>query len=296
MRGVQAPGGDASRWKPIHLAANPQAAGPSQKTMGGRFVAAAAVLAVVFATPAGAARPALQQPYDLLLLRNGRLVVSDLPAGKVYELDPERHTGRLLARIRDARELQRLPDGRILVTSDERVLALDPRTGRTRPYAKARNDILGLALAPDGGLYASENVPGQETTTIVHLRDGRRDVLADGLDGVHGILVTPGGLVLGESYAGRLLRLDPTTNTVAVLAKGMTYPGFALPAAGGGWLVSELGRNRISRVSAGGRVTKVADVFQPGAIAYDAHHRLVGISQDGTLFRLEGRESRRIYP
>jgi hypothetical protein len=263
--------------------------------MGGRL-AVAVVLAAVLATAAGAARPALQQPYDVLALPNGRLVVSDLPAGKVFELDPAGRTGRLLARIRDARELQRLPDGRILVTSHERVLALDPRTGRTSLYSTARHYILGLARAPDGGLYASENVPGQEATTIVHLKDGRRDVLADGLDGVHGILVTAGGLILGESYAGLLLRLDPKTRTVTVLAKGMTYPGFALPAAGGGWLVSELGRNRISHVSPSGRVTKVADVFQPGAIAYDPRHRLVGISQDGTLFRLEGRKSRRIYP
>jgi sugar lactone lactonase YvrE len=259
--------------------------------MGGRLAVAA-----VLATAAGAAGPALQQPYDVLPLPNGRLVVSDLPAGRVYELDPAHHSGRLLARIRDARELQRLPDGRILVTPHERVLALDPRTQKTSPYATARNDILGLALAPDGGLYASENIPGQEATTIVHLKDGRREVLADGLDGVHGILVTAAGLVLGESYAGRLLRLDPKTRTVAVLAKGMTYPGFALPAAGGGWLVSELGRNRISRVSVEGRVKKVADVFQPGAIAYDSRHRVVGISQDGTLFRLGSGKSRTIYP
>ena len=252
--------------------------------------------AAVTATTAAATSPVLQQPYDVLPLPNGRLVVSDLPAGKVYELDPARRSGRLLARIRDARELQRLPDGRILVTSHERVLALDPRTGRTSLYATARDYILGLALAPEGGLYASENVPGQEATTIVHLKNSRREVLADGLDGVHGILVTAAGLILGESYAGRLLRLNPKTRTVTALAKGMTYPGFALPAAGGGWLVSELGRNRISHVSPGGRVTKLADVFQPGAIAYDARHQLIGISQDGTLFRLAGGKTRTIYP
>jgi sugar lactone lactonase YvrE len=264
--------------------------------MGLRVAGIALVLAAVVASAASGARPALRQPYDVLALPNGHLIVSDLPAGKVYDVDPAHRSGRLVARIRDARELARLADGRVLVTSHERVLALDLRTRKTTLYATAANYILGLALAPDGGLYVSENVPGQEATTIAHLKDGARDVLADGLDGVHGILVTPDGLILGESYAGRLLRLDPATHVVTVLAGGMKYSGFAVTAAAGGWFVSELGRNRISHVWPDGHLTKVADVFQPGPIAFDARHRIVGVSQNGSVFRIERGRARTIYP
>jgi hypothetical protein len=40
------------------------------------------------------------------------------------------------------------------------VLALDLRTRKTALYATARNYLLGIALAPDGWLYGSENVFG----------------------------------------------------------------------------------------------------------------------------------------
>ncbi len=262
-----------------------------------RRVAAIAV-ALTATLPAGAsgARPTLDQPYDILALPGGKLVVTDLPKGLVYELDPGRHTGRVLARIPEARELERLPDGRILVTSRARVLALDTRTGKTSVYAVAHSYLLGIALAPGGRLYASENVPGHEETTVVLLRHGVRSVLAENLRGVHGILVTTKGLILGESYAGRVLRLDPKTRQIEVLATGLVYSGFTLEAPGGGLFVSELGRNRISRIGADGHVTKVSDVFQPGPIAFDSRHRIVGLSQDGTIFRIVRGHARTIYP
>jgi hypothetical protein len=109
---------------------------------------------------AAAARPVISQPYDLLPLRNGAFLVTDLPRNAVYELDPAHKTGRLVARVRQARELCPLPGGRVLVSSGARVLALDLRTRKTALYATARNYLLGIALAPDGWLYGSENVFG----------------------------------------------------------------------------------------------------------------------------------------
>ena len=70
------------------------------------------------------------------------------------------------------------------------------------------------------------------------LRNGTREVLG-GFRGVHGILVTARDLVLGESYAGRVLLFHPETRKTDVLASGLVYPGFELPAASGGWFVSE---------------------------------------------------------
>ena len=71
------------------------------------------LLAAAAAVPssAAAARPVLSQPYDLLPLKNGKFLVTDLPGNAVYELDPVRKTGRLVVRIDQARELFPLPDG-----------------------------------------------------------------------------------------------------------------------------------------------------------------------------------------
>jgi streptogramin lyase len=255
-----------------------------------------AVLAAALAAGAGGARPLLGQPFDVLPLPNGRLVVTDLPAGSVYELDPVRKTGRLLGRVSQARELARLPDGRLLVTSGARVLALTPGTGKTTVYATARSYILGIALAPDGWLYASENLTGHEETTIVRLRRGMREVLAQDLRGVHGILLTADGVILSEAYAGRVLRLDPSRRKTEVLATGLGNPSFTIPAGAGGYFVSEFSGNRISHLWPDGHVTKVADVFKPGSIAFDSHHRIVGVTNEGTVLRIVHGRAQTIYP
>lgn len=254
------------------------------------------LVAAAVAASAAAAPPLLQQPFDLLPVAGGHVLVTDLPAGKVYDLDPARHSGRLVAGVREARELERLPDGRVLVSSRARVLALNPRTRKLTPYATAKNYLLGIALGPDGWLYGSENVPGSEDTTLVRLRAGTREVLIPTLHGVHGILVTPGALILSESYEGRVLRYDLATGEVTPLASGLGNPSFTLPAPGGGWYVSEFSGNRISRLWPDGRVTKVADVFKPGPIAFDALHRLVGVTNDGSLFRVVRGKAVSIYP
>jgi hypothetical protein len=174
------------------------------------------------------------------------------------------------------------------------VLALNPRTGRSTVYATAKNYLLGIALAPDGWLYASENVYGSEQTTLVRIRRGTREVLA-GLHGVHGILATPNGLILSESYAGRVLHFDPATRAIDVLATGLGNPSFTLPAAAGGYFVSEFTGNCVSHLWPDGHVTKVADVFQPGPIEFDPLHGIVGITLTGTVFRIAGGCARTIY-
>ena len=102
-------------------------------------------------TAAAASRPTLSQPFDLLPIAGGRFLLTDLPAGLVYSVDPVRRTARVVARIPEARELERLPDGRVLVTSGLEVRALNLRTGRTSVYARAQNYLLGIALAPTAG-------------------------------------------------------------------------------------------------------------------------------------------------
>ena len=126
-------------------------------------------------------------------------------------------TGRLVVRIDQARELFPLPDGRVLVSSRARVLALNLRTRKTtldgdRAELPARDRARAGRLA-DG----SKNVMGSEQTTLVRIRGGTREVLGE-FHGVHGILVTAEGLILSESYGGRVLHFDPETKAIEVLA------------------------------------------------------------------------------
>jgi DNA-binding beta-propeller fold protein YncE len=256
-----------------------------------RHAALALSLAALVCGGASAAAPRLSQPLigDVLPLADGRLVVSDFGQGAVFVVDPARRTGRRAASVAQARELERLPDGRVLVTSGANVVAADLRTGRTQRYARAAAPLLGIARS-GSTLYGSE-----AGKTVVRLRPGPRTVLARGLDGVHGITVQPGALVLAESYAGRVLRLDLATRDVEVLAEGLGNPSFTLPAAGGGFYVSEFAGGRISHLHPDGTVTKFATVTQPGPIAFDPRHRIVGITFGGTIFRVEGGRARTIY-
>src|SRR3954452_10357522 len=122
-----------------------------------RQLLALLLVCLAAAVPASAARqPYLGQPFDVLGLPNGHLVVSDLQEGHVLDVDPAHRTARIVGTIREARELDRLPDGRYLVSSRNKVYALDPRTKRTTVYATFANYLLGIALARDGWLYGSE--------------------------------------------------------------------------------------------------------------------------------------------
>jgi hypothetical protein len=268
----------------------------SQLMMALRLSLAGLALAAALASSAAGARPIIGQPFDLQPLANGKFIVTDLTGNAVYELDGVRKSGRLVARVAEARELVPLGAGRLLVSSGSDVLALNLRTGRTSLYARAQNYILGIARAPDGWLYASENELGSEETTLVRIRRGVREVLGK-FHGLHGILVTADGLILSESYEGRVLHFDPATKKVDVLATGLKNPSFTLPAASGGWFVSEFFGGRISHLWPDGHVTTVARVLKPGPIVFDSHRRIVGITQSGTtLFRIERGRARQLYP
>ena len=106
----------------------------------------------------------------------------------------------------------------------------------------------------------------------------------------------PGALVLAESYAGRVLRLDLETHQIDVLAHGLGNPSFTRPVPGGGFYISEFSGNRVSHLHPDGTVTTVAKVTQPGAIALDARRRILGVTLAGTIFRIENRRAQTIYP
>lgn len=236
--------------------------------------------------------PRLQQPYGIVARPGGALLVADYRSNAVIRLDPARGGATIFARIPRPRDLRPAANGMLLVSSGRNVYELDPRTRALRVGVRAASRLDGLAPAPGGGLYVVE---GQ--SRIVHIApDGSRAVLADGLNGVHGILSTAGGVVVCESYAGNVRLV--TEQGTRTLANGLGNPSYAAPAPDGGVYVTEFSANRVSLIERSGAVRALASVSQPGPIAPDGAGRLLVGSLDGTISRLDpisGRVSR-VWP
>ena len=224
-------------------------------------------------------RLVLAEPFDAVEVGEW-IVISDRRAGAVYRVD--RRTGewaRVVAVVA-ARELEPRGDGAVLVTSAERVLRLDINTGTVAEVARAGDVILGLALAGDS-LYASEG------GAVVRLEGGRREVVTGGLDGVHGLLANGSALLAAETFAGRVLRVDPAGRDVATVAGGLSNPSGLALAAAGSFYVSEFARGRITLVAADGSTRPVASVPQAGALWRSGDGSLLVTTLGGDVRRLD---------
>jgi hypothetical protein len=94
-----------------------------------------------------------------------------------------------------------------------------------------------------------------------------------------------------------VLHFAPETTTTEVLASGLKNPSFTLPAASGGYYVSEFFGARVAHLWPDGHVTTVVPVVKPGPIEFDSLHRVVGVTQSGTtLFRIVRGRARSLYP
>lgn len=225
--------------------------------------------------------PALGQPYGIVEEPQGTILVGDFRAGAILRLNPATGDGAVLVRVPEPRDLRATDGGRLLVSSRNTVLEVDPVTRRLRVRARAAGALEGIAPAEGGAVYAVE-----EQSRIVRLdADGTRRVLADGLNGVHGILLTAEGVVVCESFAGNVRLV--TQGGVATIAVGLGNPSYAAPAPDGRLYVSEFSTDRVSLVERSGRVTEVARIRSPGPIALERTGRLLVGTIDGRIFRVD---------
>ena len=236
--------------------------------------------------------PLVRQPFGVLEEPERTVLVADWDAGIVYRLDLAHRDGVVLTRVPAPRDLKWAPDrSHVLVASARAVLELDRSTGTTRRLATAEASVGGIDS--DGeALYVNED--GARVVRIGP--DGGRSVLADGLDGVHGLLVTPEGLVVCESFAGRVLLIRG--GRVEVLASGLGNPSYAARASDGSLYVTEFLAGRVTRLDPSGGTTPVADVSQPGPISFDRDGRLLVGTLGGTIVRVDATNGRavRVYP
>ena len=225
--------------------------------------------------------PVLQQPHGVVEEPGGTLLVADFRENAVFRLEPERGEGATLARVPGPRDLRPFAGGKLLVSSGVSVLELDPITGRTRPLARGAAELEGVAPAPNGFFDVVE-----EQTRIVRLgADGSREVLADGLNGVHGILRTAEGLVICESYAGNVRLLAPD-GSLRMLATGLGNPSAAVETPAGLY-VTEFSAGRVSLIARSEAVQSIATVSSPGPIAVDRAGKLLVGQMGGRVSRID---------
>ena len=149
----------------------------------------------------------------------------------------DRKSGAFVRAVRGFRgvsDVLELTDGSLLVASLaggrlERVAG----EGRTT-VVEGLDGPVGLAAAPDGGVYVSEGVAGR--ISRVDLATGARTTVADGLQAPKGVAVAPDGrIVVLEVGARQVTAIDPKTGARTMLAGGLPVGLIARnpPGAGG---------------------------------------------------------------
>lgn len=108
---------------------------------------------------------------------------------------------------------------------------------------------LGIARSANGDIYYAGGFTGE-----VKLRGivGSNFVIASGLADPADVALEPSGdLIVTESTAGRVSRINLTTRTVTTVATGFDDPRGVAVDAGGNIFVAELGSGMIKRIAAG---------------------------------------------
>src|SRR5262245_38428861 len=228
-----------------------------------RIVAASAVVALMVAATAGAAkRPQFSVPYDVLPTAGGDLYIADGESGEVLKYTSK--TRRLsVYKALPAHELvglARLADGTLFVSdlAGGTIWKIDTRR-RAKRFARVpaatelalRGQTLYVGSLEDDKVYA------------VDVRTGARSDLAS-ITGPHGLALGPGPALYVSSPPDAVKRIDLTTTEVTTVATGDVYrPLFGrsgtLYALGG----SSAG-STISRVDGNGTLTRVVGTGRIG--------------------------------
>jgi sugar lactone lactonase YvrE len=152
------------------------------------------------------------------------IVLSDVRRSQVYMVD--RGTGKTIHKWKDIGA----PFGLVLLESGDPIVA-DFASGQlvqlSRTDLKSRDIVadglsgpVSLVGAGPDALYVTESAAGR--LSRVHLRDGRKVTICEGLNQPEGLAVLPDGrLAVVEAGARRVTSVDPETGATEVLAAGL---------------------------------------------------------------------------
>jgi sugar lactone lactonase YvrE len=234
----------------------------------------------------------LDQPAQALALGDGSLLVAERgDKNRVLRVDPA--TGRFSVFATGVRQpfgLARSADGSILISSDAGLFRVPASGGRATKTADVPTSP--ILPAPDGEIfYGHLSELGRIPPGA---RTGQR--LPVEVDAPHGLaFAADGDLVVSDTGNDRLLRVDLPSTHVSVVAAGLRTPVGMIAESGSAFLVLEFDAGALTRVDESGRTTTVATGFdKPYALAR-APDGTVYVVQVGELFPPTGR-IRRVAP
>lgn len=219
----------------------------------------------------------LDAGLDNLTFVNDRLFVSNF-TGQITEIMGDGATQSLLPKgLNWPLDLAVADDGQLYVADGTNLYVLTA-DGELKSLAGLFTPgypgfVRGLASAGSGEFIVTTS-GGQ----VTRYRPSKNEstVLADGLDQLYGVAVSPrGAIVVAELGAGRVLSVQ--SGKVEVLASGLRNPLGVAFDADGNCFVSELGAGRVVKLSGGGVETVLDGLQQPQGI----------LVRDGQLYVLD---------
>jgi sugar lactone lactonase YvrE len=227
----------------------------------------------------------LAQPAGVLVLPDGSVLVCERGSkNRVLRVDPA--SGRFSVFATGTPVpfgLARAADGSIVVAGDAGIFRVPPTGGRASQLSAV--PASPIAFAPNGDLYYGH------FTELGRIRPGSRaaDRLSTEVNFPHGLAVAEdGSLLVSDTGNKRLIRVDPRDGRVTVVAAGLRTPMGVVLERSGAALVLEFDLHSVSRIAPNGSKTTVATGLpSPYALAR-AQEGAVYVVETGSVSRATG--------
>jgi large repetitive protein len=150
----------------------------------------------------------------------------------------------------------------------------------------------GMVIAKDGAIIVAE----QKTNRILEVnpQTGKAKLLRQlvnntGQDGVDGLGIDPstGDILIPDSPNGRLLRMSRDGTKLTTIATGFVRPTGAAVEARGTILVADEFGNAVYRLSANGKKTRLATMYQPDDVIVGPDGSIYANGLGGDIVRID---------
>lgn len=258
---------------PIGIGLGPQSSAQSTLTLG------PGVSYTVVAT-------GLAGPRGLLLAPSGELYVVEQTSGSIVRITSKGRVARIATGLSDPHDLAMDAQGNFYVaeTGANRVARISP-DGRVATYVADLAVPVDLDFNPEGELLVCELGKGR----VVAFRSPEtRRIVADGLNGPHGLAFKSGTTFINEWSGNRIVKVGADGRTHAV-AEVEVPVGLALGRSGDLY-VAQPQVGKVSRIKPDGtRILLVEGLKLPRDPVFDAQgNLLVAESGEGRILRFTG--------
>jgi sugar lactone lactonase YvrE len=248
------------------------------------------------AVTANAPQYRFDRPNTMIAERDGTLLLAEGGPQHVMRIDPATGRTTVVARgFGNPFGIARLPDGDLVVSSNDSIFRVDAQSGQRETLATYPAPIEAGPLAVDstGLVYVATTDhritrinPATRAVEVV-AGTGASGSSGDGGPALAATMTVPHGLLLesdtslliADTDNDRIRRLDLRAGVITTVASGVSGVAMLARAADGSLLASELRGNEVVRIAAdGGRTTAARLAANPWSIA---------VTPDGTLYVID---------